>query len=159
MSEEQESKPRTWVPLAAAAAVAGVVLIGAVGWSLLAGGPSEIEAAAIEACEAAYGETGGPAIVGGEVYETPEFADYYAVVETHGDVPVPLEDVTQETRDQWTQAAQRYEETGDGAVTVVWRLEGDAYRQCTLAVRGGEVDADAPMVTDLMIAGEDDQEA
>lgn len=155
MSEEQEPKPRSWVPLAAAAAVAGVVLIGAVGWSLLTGGPSEVEAAAIEACEAAYGETGGPAIVGGEVYETPEFADYYAVVETHGEVPVPLEDVTQEQREQWAELGEQYEESGDGAVTVVWLLEDDAYRQCTLPVRSGEVDATAAVVNDLVIAGED----
>ena len=152
MSEEQEPKPRSWVPLVAAGGVAALALVGAVGWSVFAGGPSDLEAAAIEACEGAYVGTGGPAIVGGEAYETDEFADYYAVVETHGEVPVPLEDVPQQTRDQWEAAAAEYQETGDGSVVVVWRLEDDAYLQCALPVVDGAVDGGQPVVSELALA-------
>ncbi|GIG55432.1 hypothetical protein [Demequina activiva] len=156
MSDEPEPQPRSWVPLAAAGGVAGLVLIVAVGWSLVAGGPSAVEADAIEACEAAYDETNGSPILGGEVYETDEYADYYAVADTHGEVPVPLEDVSQAMREQWQDAADAYRETGDGAVVVVWRLEDDTYRQCALPVAGGTVDGSEAAVNDLVIASEND---
>jgi hypothetical protein len=154
MSEEQVRRTPSWGPFAAAAAVAVTVLVVAVGWTLLAGGPSDVEQQAIDACEAALEQTDAPAIVGGEVYETPEYADYYAVVETHGEVPVPLDEVAQEMRDQWAQAATAYQDSGDGAVIVVWRLEDDTYRQCALPVVAGAVDASQAAVNELAIASE-----
>ena len=151
---EQQSHPRSWGPLIAAGGIAAVVLLGAVVWTVTTGRPSDLEAAAIEACEAQYAASGGPAILGGEVYEPSAFAEYYAVAQTHGEVPAPLEEVDADRRAQWDAAASAYEETGDGEVIVVWRLEDDTYRQCVLAASGGEIDPTEVVIEDLDAAAE-----
>lgn len=156
MTDAEGDRPRTWVPVAAAGAVAAVVVIVAVAWTGLGARPSDVEAAAIEACEAAFARTNAPAIVGGEVYEPNEFRDYYAVVETHGEVPVALAEVAQEQLESWDRLAEQYEADGDGGIVVVWRLADDTYRQCALPVQGGNVDGSQARVSPLSVASEDE---
>ena len=141
--------------MAGAAAVAVVVVGGALAWSAFAGGASEAEQDAIAACEEILETRDAPPIMGGEVYTSPEWRDYYAVVETHGDAAVALEELDEESVARWEAAAQSYEDSGDGTIAVVWRFEDDSYLQCVVPVRAGEAAASAAAVGDLTIAAED----
>ncbi|WP_159448727.1 hypothetical protein [Demequina sp. NBRC 110053] len=155
MADDGEPKPRTWLPLAGAGAAAVVVVGGSLVWSALGGGASPVEEAAIAACEAALDGTGSPAVQGGNVYEPPEWRDHYGVVETHGEVDTPLADLDAQRVGRYEAAAATYEEDGDGVLAVVWRLEGDTYRQCVVPVAGGEVDGSAATVGELTVAGDE----
>ncbi|WP_084105798.1 hypothetical protein [Demequina sp. NBRC 110056] len=155
MSEESQPQRRTWLPIAGAGAVALVVVGGAVVWSAIGGGASPVEESAIAACEATLTEAQLGEILGGEVYEPGEWRDYYGVVETHGEADVPLADLDDASVETWEAAAASYEETGTGALAVVWRFEDDSYLQCVVPVADGVVDGSAAASGDLVIASED----
>ncbi|MFV0634124.1 hypothetical protein [Demequina sp.] len=155
MSEDPGERPRTWLPVAGAAGIAVLFVVGALVWSALAGGASPAEQAAIVACEAALDKADAPAIVGGDVYESPEWRDYYAIAEAYGEVPVPLEEMDDAAVASWEDGARAYEEDGDGFIAIVWKLEDDTYRQCVLPVTDGEVATGGATVADVGIAQED----
>jgi len=154
MDDAPAERPRAWWPVAAAAAIAVVVIVAAIATYALTSGPTEIEAEAIEACEAAHAAAGGPAIAAGDVYDPTELRDYYAVAETHGDVPVPLDDLPQATLDAWDATGERWQASGDGAMVVVWRLEDDSYAQCVVPVSDGSVAAGAAVPGPLAVTSQ-----
>ncbi|WP_062132060.1 hypothetical protein [Demequina aestuarii] len=151
MSHEPDDRPRTWVPLAAAAAVAAVVVAVAVVSFALGGGPDETEAAVIAACEAEYADTGGPAIVSGEIYDPTEWREHYAVVEEQADVPTPLGDLSDDAVAAWEARAESFVDSGVGTMVIVWLLEDDALAQCAVPVEDGAVDAQRAVVGSLEV--------
>lgn len=67
MTESPDQPPRSWVPVAAAGAIAAVVLIAAVIWWIAGAGVSDEQQAGIVACEQFAIDEGLPEIVRGDV--------------------------------------------------------------------------------------------
>lgn len=151
-SQQPADRPRTWFPLVGAAAAAVVVL--AIALSTMAFGDkfTETEEATIGACEAAYATADGEPIVGGSIYVPAQMSDYYAVAETHGTVPEPLEDVPAEVLAEWDAAGERWVDSGDGPVVLVWRHEDDTYTQCTVEFVGNEIVENSAQLGPLEVA-------
>src|SRR5688572_25709235 len=140
MSDAPQNSPRTWIPLAAAGAIAALAVVGALVAFVLRGGPDEVEAAAIAACEAEYARGQGPAISAGEVLDPTQWRDYYRFVQEHGDVEVPLEELPAEAVAEWEGDAEAFGEGGAGTMVIVWKLENESYAQCAVPVSGGAID-------------------
>lgn len=142
-SSESADRPRTWKPLAGAGAAAALVLAIALSTVVFGDNLSDTEEATIQACEAEYLPTEGVPILGGSIYVPAETRDYYAVAETHGEVPEPLEDVGEEVLERWDAAGDTWVDTGTGPVVLVWRHEDDTYSQCTVDFTAGEIRANS----------------
>ena len=151
-SHQPPDKPRTWIPLAGAAVAAALVLGIALSTFVFGDDLTDTEKAMIETCEAEYVRTNGVPILGGNIYVPPEMRDYYAVAETHGEVPVPLDEVPAEVTDQWEDAAAHYVDTGAGTVVLVWRHEDDSYTQCAVDFTATGVDANSARLGPLEVA-------
>ena len=104
---------------------------------------SDTEEATIEACEAEYARTDGTPIMGGNIYVPPEMRDYYAVAETHGEVPEPLGDVPEQVLDAWDAAGEQWVNSGTGPVVLVWRHEDDSYTQCSVDFTANGINANS----------------
>lgn len=151
-SSSPAEKPRTWIPVIAAGSIAAVLVVVAA-WSAIFGQRlSEVQQDTITACEAAYAQTSGPDIAGGDVFEPPQMREYYTFAETHGEVPVPLAEVSDDVTDEWERAAKQYEDGGGGPVALVWRHADDTYSQCVVNFRGRHIDADSAVLGPLVIA-------
>lgn len=128
---EPPERPRTWIPLVGAAVAAVIVLAVALSTVFFGDHLSDTEESIIEACEAEYARTDGVPIFGGQVYVPPQMRDYYAVAETHGRVPQPLDDVPEKVLQEWEQAGEKWVDTGVGPVVLVWRHDNNTYTQCS----------------------------
>lgn len=153
-ASEPAERPRTWIPLVGAGAAAVLVLAIALSTMIFGDHLSDTEEATIQACEAEYAGTGGEPIYGGHVYVPPEMRDYYAVAETHGTVPEPLEEVSDEVLESWDAAGEQWVNTGTGPVVLVWRHEDDSYTQCNVdftanGIQSNSVKLGPLAVTDL----------
>ncbi|WP_062291502.1 hypothetical protein [Demequina phytophila] len=140
MSEAPDANPtpRTWMPLAIAASVAALVVIGAFVASGLRSGMSEGRADAVEVCEAAYADsaTDGealPRIVAGDVYGAAEWRDLRAFLEEQGlldSAGVEVDEVEAEA------SAAALAAEGRDHVTVVWWLDSEEHLACEVDVVG-----------------------
>src|SRR5690554_2159780 len=122
---EGADRPRTWKPLAGAAAAAVLVLGIALSTVVFGDHLTDTEEATIKACEAEYARTDGVPVVGGNIYVPTETREYYAVAETHGEVPEPFGEVSDEVLALWDAAGQQWINSGAGPVVLVWRHEDD----------------------------------
>lgn len=129
---EPADKPRTWKPLAGAGGAAVIVLAVALSTMFFGDQMSQTEEATIQVCEEEYAMVEGPPIYGGQVYVPAQMRDYYAVAETHGEVPEPLDEVADEVLAQWDAAGEQWVNTGVGPVVLVWRHDDDTYSQCNV---------------------------
>lgn len=134
MSDASHSGPRpgTWKPLAGAGAAAVLVLAIALSTAVFGDRLTDTEEATIEACEAEYARTDGVPIIGGNIYVPTETREYYAVAETHGEVPEPFGEVADEVLATWDAAGQQWINSAAGPVVLVWRHEDDTYSQCNV---------------------------
>lgn len=136
---EPAEKPRTWLPVIGAIGAGVLVLAIALSTVIFGDQLSDTQKATIEACEAEYLGSDRVPIYGGHVYVPPELREYYAVAETHGEVPEPLEDVPDTVLAEWEAAGERWVDTGSGPVVLVWRHEDETYTQCNVEFVAGEI--------------------
>lgn len=152
-ASEPAERPRTWIPLAGAGAAGALVLAIALSTVFFGDHLSDTEEATIQACEAEYAGTGGVPIYGGQVYVPPQMHDYYAVAETHGKVPQPLEDVSEQVVESWETAGEQWVDTGTGPVVLVWRHEDNTYTQCSVAFTANGIDSNSVELGPLEVSG------
>lgn len=144
-------RPGTWKPIAGAGAAAVVVLAVALSTMIFGDHLTETEEATIQACEAEYARTDGVPIVGGSIYVPAQMREYYAVAETHGEVPVPLDDVSDEVLAEWEAAGEAWVDTGTGPVVLVWRHEDDSYTQCAVEFTASGITANSAQIGPLVV--------
>lgn len=145
MSDTPAEPRPTWFPLAAAAAVALLVIVGAVAVTLLTSRMSPAEADAVRACEAAYAaasdaegdaEGDAPAILAGDVYASADWRDLRAFLEAQGVLDSAGEDATGEREPASDASAEALADAGRDRITVVWWLESEEHLVCTVDVEG-----------------------
>lgn len=151
MSDAAQNRPRTWVPLAAAGAIAAVAVVGALVAFVLRGGPDDVEAAVITACEAEYARGDGSAIAAGEIFDPTEWREHYRLVQDFGEVVVPLDELPPAAVSDRERDAEVFAKDGAGTMVIVWRLEDQSYAQCAVAVAAGAVVAGSAVTGPLYI--------
>jgi hypothetical protein len=132
-------KPRTWLPFTIAAAVALLVVGGAIITHLVRADLSPEKQAAADACEAEYKEShpDGPGITGGDIYSATEWRESDARMVALG--------LQQEQTPTGEQADARDHEaaalvaSGGDQMTVVWQLDDGSHAQCVADLAGGKV--------------------
>lgn len=149
-ASEPAERPRTWMPIVGASAAALIVLAIALSTMIFGDHLTDTEEATIEACEAEFARTDGVPIKGGVVYVPPQMRDYYAVAETHGTVPEPLDDVPEEVLNAWEAAGEQWINSGTGPVVLVWRHEDDSYTQCNVDFTANGLVADSVQIGPLV---------
>lgn len=139
MSDTPAEPRRTWFPLAAAAAVAVLVIVGAVVATWLTSRMSPAHADAVRACEAAYAEAGdgAPEIVAGDVYGSADWRDLRSFLEAQGVLDSAGTDVAAAVAPSADASAAALAEAGRDRVTVVWWLESEEHLACTVDVEDG----------------------
>lgn len=144
-------RPRTWKPLAGAGAAAVVVLGIALSTIFFGDHLTDTEEQTIQACEAEFAHTDGVPILGGSIYVPTEMREYYAVAETHGEVPEPFGDVSEDVLAQWDAAGEQWVNSGVGPVVLVWRHEDDTYSQCNVDFTTAGVTPDSVQIGPLVV--------
>ncbi|MFP5359491.1 MAG: hypothetical protein ACLGHM_03225 [Actinomycetes bacterium] len=139
MSDTPAEPHRTWFPLVAAAAVAVLVITGAVVATWLTSRMSPAHADAVRACEAAYAATGdgAPGIVAGDVYGSADWRDLRSFLEAQGVLDSAGADVAVAIAPSADASAAALAEAERDRVTVVWWLESEEHLACTVDVEDG----------------------
>lgn len=121
------------MPIALAASIAAIVIVGALVVTVLTQRPSADEGAAVQACESAYADSGRDAgIVAGEVYTSDEAESLSALIEQ-----------------QSLAAPEGLTTPEPGTVTVVWWLDSQEHLACTVEVADGTADASSAALVEL----------
>lgn len=162
-AESPAEPPRAWWPIAVAATVALLVVIGAVVVSNLRQGYSAGEADAVRACEDAYGRQAAtgeaqPSIQAGDVYTAADWRDYYELLRQQGALDTPVADLPDEEVAALDDAAAALAAAGRDHVTVVWWLSTEEHLVCEVDVEGDRAVAETvalhPFEAPAAVAGE-----
>ncbi|MDN4490228.1 hypothetical protein QQX13_05230 [Demequina sp. SYSU T00068] len=147
-AEKPVEPPRAWWPVAVAAGVALLVVIGAVVVSNLRQGYSAGQADAVRACEDAYGAQAAsgeaqPTIQAGDVYSAADWRDYYGLLRQQGALDSPVADLPEDRVAALDDAADALAAEGRDHVTVVWWLSSEEHLVCEVDVEGDRAVADS----------------
>ena len=133
-----EPRPRTWLPIALAAGIAALVIVGALVVTVLSQRLSPVESEAARACEDAFAASGSSAaITAGDIYVAADWRELEAFLEEQGlvtDAP---------DAEALDAAVATLGDQGRDLVEVVWFLSDDTHLACTVELSDGTAEEES----------------
>lgn len=139
-----DEPPRSWLPLAIAAGITILVVVGAIVGHALRTQLGPDKQAAVTACEQAYQARGTadsrpPGIVGGDVFAANEWRDLDSTLKSLGFLPASEQKLTGEQQSAKDDEAAALISAGKQRITIVWQLDDESHAECVANLAGTTV--------------------